>query len=82
MFAFHLVVTCRTLPESQNRTGGLAVSYSNGIRYLSVATYRCNNFFYRLVGHSERVCSVDGNWTGAEPHCESMSYYVYMYYAC
>ena len=68
----YLVVTCRSLPESQNRTGGLAVSYSNGTRYLSVATYRCDGFFYSIVGNNtERMCTADGNWTGIEPYCES-----------
>ena len=73
---FHLVVTCHTLPELQNKAGSLAVSYFNGKGYSSAATYRCDNFFYYLVGHPERVCNADGNWTGVEPHCESMSYYV------
>jgi len=48
------------------------VSYSNGTRYLSVATYRCDGFFYSIVGNNtERMCTADGNWTGVEPHCES-----------
>ena len=63
------VVNCGPLPESHNSTG-LLVSYSSGTTYNSIATYSCV-FTHQLVGNNtERVCSIDGQWTGMEPHCE------------
>lgn len=38
--------------------------------YRDKVTFGCNES-YRLVAESIRVCTLDGTWTGTQPHCES-----------
>lgn len=40
--------------------------YPNGI-----ATYKCRKG-YHLIGQSERVCQLDGQWSGSVPICEGL----------
>ena len=39
-----------------------------GTRQGDKANYFCNYGFY-LSGNKQRVCQIDGSWSGAEPRC-------------
>lgn len=44
------------------------VKLTNDARYPASASYSCNTGFM-LVGSSDRICKVDGSWTGSDPQC-------------
>ena len=44
------------------------ISFTNGTKYESIATYMCNSE-HELLGVSQRKCGLDGMWTGIEPSC-------------
>ena len=75
-----IVIVCPALPD---------ITYSQvevtGIRQGDKANYFCNYGFY-LSGNKQRVCQIDGSWSGAEPSCVrksdalSILMYVHMVY--
>ena len=42
----------------------------NGRTFGSIATYQCDEGFI-LVGDMQRMCQINGEWSGNEPICES-----------
>ena len=52
--------------------GGLSVEYNQTIVY-SIAEYNCTNIAYQLIGTSQRVCQLNGTWSGNNPYCECKS---------
>jgi len=56
--------------ESLSLTNGMVVIEGDTTFIMAgrVATHSCSNN-YRLVGNMERMCQVDGFWSGSEPIC-------------
>ena len=61
-----IVVDCGVLDSPEN---GL-ISFTS-TTFASVATYTCFEDF-ELIGVTQRVCQLDGSWSGQEPICRSM----------
>ena len=68
---FLAAISCGPLSVTANAPGGLTLQFS--IPTTSVGTravYSCNSSGYQVVGNAQRVCGVDGNWSGVEPQCQ------------
>ena len=60
-----LVVDCGE-PDTMNEN--IEIKF-NQTTYLSSADYNCKPG-YEIIGSSVRLCSFNGNWTGADPYCQ------------
>lgn len=60
------MATCGILSNPVNGN----VSFTDGDRYASIATYTCSVGF-NLVGNPERICQENCSWTGTDPICQS-----------
>ena len=68
---FSAVISCGPLSVTASTPDGLTLRFSAPTAtFHTKAVYTCRNSDYQIMGGAERVCGADGNWTGAEPHCE------------
>ena len=65
-------VKCMDLPTISN---GLIALSSDGV--INMAMYTCFSG-YQLVGTSSRRCGENGTWSGSEPVCSKLVYYIIM----
>ena len=59
------LVACPPLTEPDNSELVL-----DGVLEGSTASYSCNTGYDR-IGPANRICGVDGSWSGSEPSCQS-----------
>lgn len=64
----HTAVECGSLPNPLNGRVSLT-----GIEFGSVANYTCNEGYTLQHGDARRRCGPEGEWSGTEPTCRSMS---------
>ena len=67
-----LLMDCNCKSELNNTSGSISVTNGH-VRYTgtftgSMATYKCYKG-HSLVGNSQRICQINGHWSGELPEC-------------
>ena len=61
------VILNAVCPELKVMNGFVAYCQYRGVY---IARYRCK-LHYELIGNRDRVCQIDGTWSGSDPYCQS-----------